>query len=429
MTIGDDITEWADSRPLWQQQLLQTLAAGVPITEAEIAAAIDALLDPPGTPAPTKPLNLALASTDEFTVTLAALRGCKGVNALTDDQELSFSTTGLTVVYGDNGSGKSGYARLIKEAVGARHPTQILPDVFEDRPDEPCAVMHYEADGDPRQHKIPAPADPLVRQMHFYDEHCGDAYLARKSVITYRPSALVLLDGLIEVCDRLRSALADRLRDNHLRTLSLNLPEGTEAARLVQTLNADTTEEEIESLTTLDPEATRKRADATTEVARLEGSNASTERRRLEVMAEATAALFSMLTSVSAELGHEALERAGADLQRAHDLREVAMVAARVNFNDELPGVGGATWRALWEAARAYSTTDAYSGGQFPVTHDKARCLLCQQELDSDARSRLHRFDQYMRDTTEGDAEAAEVVVRARLDRLRVLPVEVGTGT
>lgn len=160
MTIGDDIAAWAKSRPLWQQEILQTLAAGDPITEAEIASAIDALLDPPDTVGPTKPLNLALASADELTVTLAALRGCKGVNALTDDQELGFSTAGLTVVYGDNGSDKSGYARLIKEAVGARHPAQILPDVFEDRPDEPSAVMHYEADGDAREHKVPGPADP-----------------------------------------------------------------------------------------------------------------------------------------------------------------------------------------------------------------------------------------------------------------------------
>ena len=129
MTIGDDIGQWARSRPIWQQQILQTLAQGLPITEAELAAAIDALLDLPEM-GPPKPLDLALASAYDVTVTLLALRSCQGVNALTKDQELDFATSGLTVIYGDNGSGKSGYARLIKEAVGARHPAQILPDVF-----------------------------------------------------------------------------------------------------------------------------------------------------------------------------------------------------------------------------------------------------------------------------------------------------------
>jgi hypothetical protein len=427
MTIGDDIAEWARWRPLWQQEILQILAEGLPITGVELAAAIDTLLDPPGTSGPTRPLNLALASADDITVTLAALRSCKGINALTDDQDLDFTTAGLTVVYGDNGSGKSGYARLIKEAVGARHPAQVLPDVFEDRPDEPSAVMHFTTDDDAREHKIPGPADPLVRQMHFYDEHCGDAYLARKSVITYRPSALVLLDGLIDVCDRLRNALADRLRDNNLRALNLNLPAGTEAAQFAASLTADTTEDAIESATTLAPEATQKRADAISEVARLEASDARTERSRLAGLAMAPVALSNLLRGVAVELSHDALELAGADLQRARELREAALVAATADFNDELPGVGGATWRALWEAARAYST-DAYHGEQFPVTHDSARCPLCQQVLDTDARSRLARFDQYMRDTTERDAAAAEQVVRGHLRRLRELPVGVGAG-
>jgi hypothetical protein len=429
MTIGDDITAWAKSRPPWQQQVLQTLAAGDPITEADLASAIDVLLASPDQPQHAKPLNLALASADEFTVTLAALRSCRGVNALTDEQELDLSTTGLTVIYGDNGSGKSGYARLVKEAVGARHPAQILPDVFEDRPDEPSAVLHYEVDGDAREHKIPGPADRLVRQMHYYDEHCGDAYLARKSVITYRPSALVLLDGLIQVCDRLRNALADRLRDNHLRALSLDIPEGTKAVQFIENLTIGTTDEEIISATTLEPEATLKRAEAITEVARLEGSDASTERRRLEDMAEGAARLSSLLTSAMAELGQEALKSAGADLQRARDLRGAAIVAATVDFEHELPGVGGASWRALWEAARAYSTIDAYHGESFPVTHESARCPLCQQNLDASARSRLRRFDRYMRDTTERDAAAAEGLVRAHLQRLRALPVDAGSAT
>jgi len=126
--------------------------------------------------------------------------------------------------------------------------------------------------------------------------------------------------------------------------------------------------------------------------------------------------------------GDGARERADADRRRAQELRKAAVVAATADFNDELPGVGSATWRALWEAARAYSTTDAYHGEQFPVTHDSARCPLCQQELDTDARSRLNRFDQYMRDTTERDAAAAELVVRVHLQRLRDLSVGADIG-
>lgn len=428
MTIGDEIAEWAGTRPFWQQRVLQTLAAGLPITEVELSAAVDELLDPSVSVASSKQLDLALASTDDVTVTLTALRGCHGVNALTDDQEVDFGADGLTVIYGDNGSGKSGYARLVKDAVGARHPAQILPDVFRDRPAEPSAVVHYAADGDAREHKTPGPADPLVRQMHFYDEHCGDAYLARKSVITYRPSALVLLDGLIDVCDRLRGALANRMQENHARALALGLPADTRAAKFAASISAETTTAAIETATTLDPVATQKRAHATGEVARLEASNATLERTRLDGLAKSAAALSTLLAIALRELGRHALDSAAAELRRAEELRAAAVLAASANFEEELPGVGGTTWRALWEAARAYSTVEAYHDEPFPVTHDSARCPLCQQLLDAGARSRMHKFDQYMRDTTERDASAAEDVVQARRTRLQALSVGAEAG-
>ncbi|PKH41706.1 AAA family ATPase [Nocardioides alpinus] len=428
MTIGDDIAVWAGTRPLWQQRILQLLAGGQAITGSEIDAAIAALLDGDEESTPEKPLDLALASVDDATVTVAALGSCKGVNALTDDQELDLSPYGLTVVYGDNGSGKSGYARILKEAVGARHPAQILPDVFEDRPDEPSAVLYYAADGDTCEHKVPGPADPVVRQMHFYDEHCGDVYLARKSVITYRPSALVLLDGLIEVCDRLRNNMTDRMRENSLRALDLNLPEGTDASAFVASLTAETTASAIEEATTLDPIANQKRAVAIAEAARLEGSSAAAERARLEGLAQAASSMSALLKGVARELDTEHLEIAAQERDNAKQLREAAVLAATADFADELPGVGGATWRTLWEAARAYSTAVGYHEEAFPVTHDAARCPLCQQALDADARSRLERFDAHMRDTTERDAAEAEAKITARIRRLQDLPVSGGAG-
>ena len=51
---------------------------------------------------------------------LLAVRGVKNVNRLRPDQRLTFGTDGVTVVFGFNGSGKSGYARLVKQMVRTR---------------------------------------------------------------------------------------------------------------------------------------------------------------------------------------------------------------------------------------------------------------------------------------------------------------------
>ena len=63
-------------------------------------------------------------------VKLVGVRDVKNVNRLRSDERLTFGADGVTVVFGFNGSGKSGYARLIKQMVRTRHREEILPDVF-----------------------------------------------------------------------------------------------------------------------------------------------------------------------------------------------------------------------------------------------------------------------------------------------------------
>ena len=69
---------------------------------------------------------------EEDSVSLVSIARPEHVNALASEQPLSFEPNGLTIIYGDNGSGKSGYARLLKRIARARHQEEILSDVFRD---------------------------------------------------------------------------------------------------------------------------------------------------------------------------------------------------------------------------------------------------------------------------------------------------------
>ncbi len=65
-------------------------------------------------------------------VRLISIAKTAHVNALASDQPLTFEPNGLTIVYGDSGSGKSGYARLLKRITRSRHQEEVLSDVFSD---------------------------------------------------------------------------------------------------------------------------------------------------------------------------------------------------------------------------------------------------------------------------------------------------------
>ena len=68
-----------------------------------------------------------------------------GVNALAKDTEILFCDD-VTVLYGCNGSGKSGYFRVLNELSGGQIEHEILPNIY-DEPSDVSVHIDYEKDG------------------------------------------------------------------------------------------------------------------------------------------------------------------------------------------------------------------------------------------------------------------------------------------
>src|SRR4051794_28341265 len=121
VTIETSIIEWALQRPAWQQKVLVALANGERPNELDAESLVDQISEPSSGQPSRDAKELSIRSSEPLQVQLLRVKNVRGVNALLDGQELTFGQSGLTVIYGDNGSGKSGFARLIKSIVKARH--------------------------------------------------------------------------------------------------------------------------------------------------------------------------------------------------------------------------------------------------------------------------------------------------------------------
>ena len=414
MTIETDLVAWAADRHDWQRDIMLRVCRQEIFGDAAIAAIADRLVN--GEPTPTDGLTAADIPGNTVAaggVQLSALRDLTGVNALAADQQLTFGSSGITIVFGENASGKSGYARLLKTAVGARVWDDILGDVFaKDSHITQGAVIDYQvADAGPdEQWKWPGAASPQLQQVHFYDRASGDAYLSAESEITYRPSALILMDQLITVCDAVRVMLDQRLRDTDAAKPSMPVvPAGTPAARFLAGLKSTTTDAEITTACMAPADSNESLGHLLSEEARLKTSDPTRERDHLTSLATSLGTIATWCDPLAATLTTQAI-RGLAELRRsATELRTAATVASAQNFDAEpVTGVGSTTWRALWEAARAFSEAEAYHDHDFPVTDSASRCVLCHQELSPKAGDRFFRFHAFMTDTTERDAVTAE---------------------
>ncbi|WP_276970487.1 ATP-binding protein [Ferrimicrobium acidiphilum] len=133
ISLEEELVSWASQRPAWQQNILHELATGADITKINFSKlAQDLVADKPM--AATLTLSdLPNTTSSDAAVRLVAIQNVTGVNRLAPDQILDFPTEGITVVFGNNGSGKSGYARILTQVVRSRRQATIYSNVFETR--------------------------------------------------------------------------------------------------------------------------------------------------------------------------------------------------------------------------------------------------------------------------------------------------------
>lgn len=136
-TLETEVKKFADGLPYWAKFLAEKILSGDTISENDIDTSCSYLLEHLKLKEETeKPeieidYNAENAGNYKSDLLLTKLENVEGVNALTENQTIEFSPN-LTIIYGANGSGKSGYVRLLKNVFYSKAPENILPNVHID---------------------------------------------------------------------------------------------------------------------------------------------------------------------------------------------------------------------------------------------------------------------------------------------------------
>lgn len=435
MTLNEDLASWLDARPDWQKDAVSCFCRNETLSAEDVVEIADKLI------AGTYPTATSIGVGDipgstaaGHSVNLVQVADLQGVNALIEGQTLSFGSTGITIAFGNNASGKSGYARLIREAVTARvKADHLLGDVFAEDETSQSAKLHYLVDIDPKTWNLGELQSTELSRIRFYDEDCGDAYVTAASEVNYRPSALTILDQLSDACESVAAELTRRLGVNQTERPQLPvLHPGTSASTFLSSISATTRREAIASSTTLADDHDAQLAKLLSEETRLKGSDPNKEKARLSALSHDWSTVKVHAKALEAALGSDPLRTLMEQRETTVQRREAARIASANTFDSEpLANVGSETWRALWEAAREFSLTDAYHEHDYPFTEDGAVCVLCQQPLNEQAADRLSRFDAFVTDTTSRDADSAANALatrRSALAELQTLPLTITTA-
>jgi energy-coupling factor transporter ATP-binding protein EcfA2 len=419
MSILQEVLGWAKGLAPWQSDAVGRLFTKEVLTPNDLDDLYALLKSEHGIPDPkgrtANPLvddKIPVGAQPNERVELLAIKNLTNVNALAEDQRLEVGAKGLTVIYGDNGSGKSGYSRVLKMACRARDQSEpILPNANNPPGKAGPATAAFEVTINcaPKelQWENGRPAPQELSSFAIFDSHCARAYLDEEDDFSYIPYGLDILEGLASVCrhfdDRIKAEQAQCAVD---KTVFDELAATqTAAGKLITGLNAKTNVAEVERLAVLSSEETTRRDVLETS---LKADNPKEKAAQLRLRAARISQLANNAAEKSGIVDDASLAKLKELAEAYHNAKAAAELAANAFKSDTtlLPGTGGEAWKELFEAARKFSL-EAYVDRKFPHFGVGAPCPLCQQPL-KDGADRLIRFEEFIQQEVEKNSRACK---------------------
>ena len=412
------LVAWAKEKDDWLRQIVaDVIESRSPLSDDRVQAAYEQLLIQKRLASGQRQAPPALADlsgecTPEKRLSLHEINGVKNVNALASGQAIAFNSK-MTVLFGRNGSGKTGYARILKRLSSVRREERILPNITEQQPSKepPEATIRYRLDAEEcsLQWGGEAGVAPFTR-MDVFDAREAPLHTDGQLTYLYTPADVALFRYVAASLEKVRAKLDDAKKASApgQNTFTVHFARDLDFYGAIDTLGATT---DVAALWTLGSVTD----DELSSLDSLQNTIDALSSRSLQAEVQQVQADCRLCEQACA-VGEELLNFQTIPYNQAVQALAEATAKRRAATTDALladaiPGVLSPQWQAFIEAGERYLGGLAMDG--YPAQDDP--CLYCRQPLTAEAVALLLKY----RDFCNGEHEKAVVAATETLDRLR----------
>lgn len=410
----DLLSEWANDSDEWVRYIVRHVLTGAgPLGTEEEATAYalfrqEKALDARELPAeePLATLESEYEAVEPLAIT--SVSKVSGVNALVAGGVIE-PHAGLTILFGENGTGKTGYSRIFKALAGSRTADVILGDIEAAASSPQFALIDYTLGTEAKSYTWAGGQGvaPFTR-MSIFDSPSVSFHVDDDLEYVYVPAALALFNHVIAGIKSVQSTIDQAAKE--LRTASSVLvarfPRTATVYPLIETLGASTDLEHLKSLADTGTDVETRIGNLRRTVAVLESDTISAEikiQQRVErVLTQASTAATSLADFNLDAYTHERDKLR--TLQEDYRTFRTALFKAA-----DLPAQPDDTWSAFITTGESYQEHLVALGA-----HDANRCLYCRQPLNGEALELIGKYSEYLDDKISADITAS----RTRLDVL-----------
>jgi energy-coupling factor transporter ATP-binding protein EcfA2 len=399
------LIDWATTRDDWIRGIAASiLETPKELSDGQVEAAYQHLLVEkelaPGTrPPPPALVDSGTVHTVENALAVLGIDSVQRVNTLAPNQSITFNPK-MTVLFGRNGSGKTGYVRILKRLSSVRREERVLPDITSTIPitDPPEARIRYrlgDAEQDPYLWRGAAGVPPFTR-CDVFDAQDARTYIDDELTYVYTPTDIALFHHVAEALDRVRQKLDAAKRDKvpGPNLFASHIPRDVPFYSMVDALGPTTDLSELRTLVAISPE----------EEASLQGLKETAEAlgsQSLQAQLQAAQAELNLYTQAKGvaeplltfdvRTYNEAVRSLSHAEQRRAEATQVAFAG------DAIPGFLTGEWRGFIEAGEQYLKSLGLTDYPSPA----AACFYCRQPLTTAALGLLRKYRDFCNDAFE----------------------------
>ena len=403
------LVDWANEQDHWVRALAGAVLESRSALNANVTDELyEVLLNEKnlveGQPITVAPLECDLeAGEAEQSLRLTRLSEVANVNALAADQKITFNPR-MTVLYGENGTGKTGYVRVLKQLASVRTAEPILPDISQaGEGGAPSGSLSYEL-GDEAKSFVWSGEEgvPPFTRIDVFDARGVEIHVDGPLTYTYTPSDLAVFRHTHDAIEAVKVRLdAAKSAAQPSGTPYLNkFDRNGKLYVKIETLGATTDIEELERL----------------------GNVSDAENSQLEPLKERVDALRSGTSDAKLQLAESERDllagvKKTIETGRAFDVEahgqavDAVATAERAHTHatqealsgQPIPGVLEDSWRRFVEAGEIY--LQEHYGDEYPDEGDS--CPYCLQNLSAVALEIVRKYRAFCRSEIQDAVQQA----------------------
>lgn len=418
-TLEMDVKKFAEGLPYWSKYLADKILSGNSISDADIDTSYNYLLEEQNLKDATeKPViiinyNNVNAGAYKQDLLLTRLQNVEGVNALTENQIIEFSPN-LTIIYGANGSGKSGYVRLMKQVFYSKAKENILSNIHIETTKPINAEFIFRSNNTDISLKYENKDNVEFEQLAVFDNKGLIKQLRDKNEFEFRPAGLSFFAEFTEAINRVEQKRNIETTKISSDNIYADLFDGeSEIKTAIQNLCDTTKIEELKNKYIPYSEADKNKK---TEVQKaydellLASKGKEKEIKNLENVKKLLGENKLSIEELNQYFTTECLTKIENSITDCINKEATAKAEGIEKFkSNKIESIGTVEWKNFIVAAETFAKKQKNENRNYPESGD--HCLLCHQPLSKDAENLINNYWSFIKSVAEENAKKMQEIL------------------